>query len=181
MTESVEILTYQHGAAGPPRGHFWSFTAMRRDRRNCKSWEVISNSPGEFAALGGVDWVVPVSAVNPIVASKARKTSCPLAFMRPMTSATRSDSATAWLMASPNSFMSFLSCSFTAPSNNRSRCFAVSTTVASLLAVEYAFDAHVCIRREQIRGFIKLWPARPGGAAHRGPQDRREPLGTGLL
>src|ERR1019366_2005108 len=94
--------------------------------------------------------------------------------MRAITLEISSDSATDWLMASPSSFISFLSSSSTLPPETSVYFERVG---AEFWLLEYAFNPNVRTRREQIRALARFYPAGPCRVAGRGAQDRPEPLG----
>src|ERR1022692_3496049 len=94
--------------------------------------------------------------------------------MRAITSAIWSDSATDWLMASPSSFISFLSSSSTLPPETSVYLERVG---ANFWLLEYAFNPNVCAKREQTRGPARFQPPGPRRAAGRRAKDRPEPLG----
>src|SRR5664279_1870357 len=98
--------------------------------------------------------------------------------MRAITSEIWSDSATEWLMASPNSFISFFSSSSTMPPETSVYCERVG---AEFWLLEYAFSANDGTKREQTRDSTKFWPAKPCCPAGRRTQVGREPLGARLL
>src|SRR5664279_5003545 len=98
--------------------------------------------------------------------------------MRAITSEIWSDSATDWLMASPNSFLSSFSSSSTMPPETSVYCERVG---AEFWLLEYAFNPNDGTKREQTRDLATFWPAKPRRVAGGRTQVGREPLGSGPL